>query len=84
MADPIASQLKQDMERRRFLAGIAGGLGGLALAACGSRAGAQVARDTNCLATPWETDGPFPADGRGGRPRPTVAKEMPRRCRGRW
>jgi protocatechuate 3,4-dioxygenase beta subunit len=69
MVNPIVSQLAQDMERRRFLTGIAGGLGGLALAACGSKADAQSAADTNCRATPWETDGPYPADGRGGRDR---------------
>jgi protocatechuate 3,4-dioxygenase beta subunit len=69
MAEPRASQLAQDWARRRFLTGLAGGLGGLALSACGSRAGAQASADTNCLATPWETDGPFPADGRGGRDR---------------
>ncbi len=69
MTDRIVSQLAQDIERRRFLTGVASGLGGLALAACGSSAGAQVAGTGNCRATPWETDGPYPADGRGGRDR---------------
>jgi len=68
-ADRLPSQLLRDMARRRFLGGLAGGIGSLALGACGSRAGAQASADSNCRATPWETDGPFPADGRGGRDR---------------
>ena len=56
-----------ELDRRRMLAGMALGLGGAALAACGGRAGAQAA--TACSATPAETRGPFPADGsNGGRP----------------
>ncbi|WP_169053546.1 intradiol ring-cleavage dioxygenase [Alteraurantiacibacter aquimixticola] len=69
MADPLPSQFARDMARRRFLLGMAGGIGSLALAGCGSRADAQAAGDSNCRASPWETDGPFPADGRGGRDR---------------
>ena len=60
----MTSQL--ELDRRRMLGGLALGLGGAALAACGGRAGAQVA-DT-CSATPGETRGPFPADGSNGRP----------------
>jgi len=62
----MTSQLSLD--RRRMLAGLGLGLGGAALAACGSRAGAQVA--AACAATPTEIRGPFPADGTNGRPRP--------------
>lgn len=62
------SQLQRDLDRRRMLGGLAVALGGTALAACGSRAGAQVAQA--CLATPTEIRGPFPADGTNGRPRP--------------
>lgn len=61
----MTSQL--ELDRRRMLAGMALGLGGAALAACGGRAGAQAA---TCSATPTETRGPFPADGSNGRPRP--------------
>jgi len=57
-----------ELDRRQMLGGIAIGLGGAALAACGGRAGAQAA--TACSATPTETRGPFPADGSNGRPRP--------------
>ncbi len=57
-----------ELDRRRILAGMALGLGGAALAACGGRAGAQAA--AACSATPTETRGPFPADGSNGRPRP--------------
>lgn len=62
----MTSQL--ELDRRRMLAGIALGLGGAAIAACGSRAGAQA--ESACRATPSETRGPFPADGSNGRPRP--------------
>jgi protocatechuate 3,4-dioxygenase beta subunit len=69
----MPSQLEQDLmatfERRRLLGGIVLGLGGAALAACGSRAGAQADRAA-CTATPTEIRGPFPADGSNGRPRP--------------
>lgn len=61
----MTSQL--ELDRRRMLAGMALGLGGAALAACGGRAGAQTAA---CSATPSETRGPFPADGSNGWPRP--------------
>lgn len=60
----MTSQLEFD--RRRMLAGLALGLSGAALAACGGRAGAQAAGA--CSATPGETRGPFPADGSNGRP----------------
>ena len=63
----MTSQL--ELDRRRMLGGMALGLGGLMMAACGSRAGAQ-AGDLACVATPSETKGPFPADGSNGRPRP--------------
>jgi protocatechuate 3,4-dioxygenase beta subunit len=62
----VTSQI--ELDRRRMLAGIALGLGGAAIAACGSRARAQAA--SACRATPTETRGPFPADGSNGRPRP--------------
>jgi protocatechuate 3,4-dioxygenase beta subunit len=56
-----------ELDRREMLSGLALGLGGAALAACGSRAGAQAAE--TCAASPTETRGPFPADGSNGRPR---------------
>ena len=68
----MTSQL--ELDRRRMLAGIALGLGGAAIAACGSRAGAQAA--SACRATPTETRGPFPADGSNGRPRPVNVLAM--------
>ncbi|HYD24509.1 MAG TPA: intradiol ring-cleavage dioxygenase, partial [Croceibacterium sp.] len=61
----MTSQL--ELDRRRMLAGLALGLGGAMLAACGSRAGAQAAAGA-CSATPREIKGPFPADGSNGRP----------------
>ena len=63
----MTSQL--ELDRRRMLGGITLGLGGIVLAACGSRAGAQ-AGTLACTATPAEIKGPFPADGSNGRPRP--------------
>lgn len=63
----MTSQL--ELDRRRMLGGLALGLGGAVLAACGSRAGAQ-AGPLACAATPTEIRGPFPADGTNGRPRP--------------
>jgi protocatechuate 3,4-dioxygenase beta subunit len=63
----MTSQL--ELDRRRMLGGIALGLGGLVLSACGGRAGAQ---QLACAATPTETRGPFPADGSNGRPRINV------------
>src|SRR5690606_11490539 len=63
----VTSQL--ELDRRQMLGGLALGLGGAMLAACGSRAGAQAGADT-CIATPREIKGPFPADGTNGRPRP--------------
>ena len=60
----MTSQL--ELDRRQILSGMALGLGGAVLAACGSRAGAQAA--LACAATPAETRGPFPADGSNGRP----------------
>jgi protocatechuate 3,4-dioxygenase beta subunit len=68
----MTSQL--ELDRRRMLGGLALGLGGAALAACGSRAGAQIAR--SCAATSTEIKGPFPADGTNGRPRPINALAM--------
>ena len=63
----MTSQL--ELDRRRMLGGIALGLGGVMLAACGGRAGAQ-AGYLSCPPTPGETKGPFPADGSNGQPRP--------------
>jgi protocatechuate 3,4-dioxygenase beta subunit len=67
----VTSQLQRDLaasfDRRRVIGGIALGLGGAVLAACGSRAGAQGGA---CIATPAETKGPFPADGSNGGRRP--------------
>jgi len=68
----MTSQL--ELDRRRMLGGLALGLGGATLAACGGRAGAQAA--AVCSATPTETRGPFPADGSNGRPRPVNALAM--------
>ena len=69
----MTSQL--ELDRRQMLGGIALGLGGTVLAACGSRAGAQ-AGNLACAATPTEIRGPFPADGTNGRPRPINALAM--------
>jgi len=65
----LSSDLARTLDRRRMLGGMAAGLGGAVLVACGSRAGAQ-AGDAACQATPTEIRGPFPADGSNGRPRP--------------
>jgi protocatechuate 3,4-dioxygenase beta subunit len=74
----MTSQFERDLaasfDRRRMLGGMALGLGGLVLAACGSRAGAQASASA-CLATPRETKGPFPADGSNGRPPINVLAE---------
>jgi len=73
----MASQLQLDLaalDRRALLGGLAAGLGGAVLAACGSRAGAQAA--VSCPVTPTETRGPFPGDGSNGRPRPINVFEM--------
>jgi protocatechuate 3,4-dioxygenase beta subunit len=67
----VTSQL--ELDRRRMLAGLALGLGGAALAACGGRAGAQAAA---CSATPTETRGPCPGDARNARPRPVNVLAM--------
>jgi protocatechuate 3,4-dioxygenase beta subunit len=69
MAERTPSQFARDMARRQFLAWGTAGLGGALLAGCGSRADAQGMAEGECRASPWETDGPFPADGRGGRDR---------------
>jgi protocatechuate 3,4-dioxygenase beta subunit len=53
-----------ELDRRRMLGGLALGLGGAVLAACGSRSGAQGGAGS-CAATPTEIRGPFPADGTG-------------------
>jgi protocatechuate 3,4-dioxygenase beta subunit len=66
----MTSQL--ELDRRRILGGLALGLGGAVLAACGSRAGAQ-AGYLSCPPTPAETRGPFPADGTNGGPQPINA-----------
>src|SRR5690242_18618394 len=63
-----------ELDRRRMLAGMALGLGGAALAACGGRAGAQAA--AACSASPTETRGPFPADGSNTRGRPVNVLAM--------
>lgn len=68
------SQLQRDLDRRQVLGGLAFALGGTALAACGSRAGAQIA--SACPATPTEIRGPFPADGTGGRQRVVNVLEL--------
>jgi len=62
----MESRLQRDLatllDRRRVLGGMAIGLGGAAMAACGSRAGAQGEAQI-CHVTPTEIRGPFPADG---------------------
>jgi protocatechuate 3,4-dioxygenase beta subunit len=67
------SQLSRDlaagMDRRRVLGGLTIGIGGVVLAGCGSRAGAQGGTSA-CPASPTETRGPFPADGSNGRQQP--------------
>jgi protocatechuate 3,4-dioxygenase beta subunit len=68
MASQLALDLAATLDRRRLLGGMAMGLSGAALTACGSRAGAQDA-SAGCLASPTEIKGPFPADGSNGRPR---------------
>ncbi len=69
----MISQL--ELDRRRMLGGIALGLSGAVLAACGSRAGAQASAQA-CAEMPSEIKGPFPADGSNGRPRPINALGM--------
>jgi protocatechuate 3,4-dioxygenase beta subunit len=62
---------RDPLGRRQVLAGLAGGLGLITLAACGAPAGAQPGQQRGaCLPTPREIKGPFPADGSNGRPRP--------------
>ncbi len=56
----MTSQLALD--RRHMLGGLAVGLGGAVLAACGARAQGGAA----CALTPRETRGPFPGDGSNG------------------
>ncbi len=68
----MTSQL--ELDRRRMLAGMALGLGGVALAACGGRAGAQAA--DACRLSPTETRGPFPADGSNAGRRPVNVLAM--------
>lgn len=79
----MASRLHRDLavviDRRRVMGGMAVGLGGALLAACGSRAGAQAGRQASadfCPPTPMEIKGPFPADGSNGRPRPINVLDM--------
>lgn len=66
---PFASQFAADLDRRRVLAGLAGGFGAALLAGCGSRADAQSVVAGDCPVTPTEIRGPFPADGVGGHDR---------------
>ena len=69
-APGFPSQFAADMARRRVLAGIATGLGGALLAACGKSARAQgLASAASCPVTPEEIRGPYPADGVGGHDR---------------
>ena len=64
-----ASQLARDLaaarSRRQALGLLGTAAGGAFLAACGSRANGQAS--AQCLVTPTEIRGPFPADGVGGR-----------------
>lgn len=64
-----ASQLARDLaasrSRRQALGVLGTTVGGAFLAACGSRANGQAS--AQCLTTPTEIRGPFPADGVGGR-----------------
>jgi protocatechuate 3,4-dioxygenase beta subunit len=64
-----ASQFARDLaaarSRRQALGVLGTAAGGAFLAACGSRANGQAS--AQCLATPTEIRGPFPADGVGGR-----------------
>lgn len=69
----MTSQL--ELDRRQMLGGLALGVGGAVLAACGARAGAQPDGQA-CVATPTEIKGPFPADGSNGRPRAINALAM--------
>ena len=71
----LSTGLAASFDRRRVLGGMALGLGGAVLAACGGRAGAQAGGGT-CPPTPTETRGPFPADGSNGRPRPLNVLDM--------
>ena len=68
MTSRLQRDLAASIDRRRLLGGMALGVGGAVLAACGSRAGAQ--DGGACPPTPREIKGPFPADGSNGRPRP--------------
>ena len=67
----MRSRLSQDLDRilsRRSALGLIGtSVGGIALAACDSRARAQIASGDSCPITPTEIRGPFPADGTGRR-----------------
>ena len=83
----MTSHLHRDLaaviSRRQALGGMAVGLGGVLLAACGSRAGAQAGAEMGgqasadfCPPTPTEIKGPFPADGSNGRPRPINVLDM--------
>lgn len=67
MTSRLQSDLAATFDRRQMLGALALGAGGVLLAGCGARAGAQ---GLACPATPTETRGPFPADGTNGRPRP--------------
>jgi protocatechuate 3,4-dioxygenase beta subunit len=74
MTSQLELDLQASFDRRRVLGGMALGLGGLVIAACGSRAGAQPSAAA-CIATPRETRGPFPADGSNGQPPINVLAE---------
>lgn len=69
MTSRLQLDLAATLDRRRLLGGMALGMGGAVLSACGSRAGAQASGGA-CSSTPTETKGPFPGDGSNGRPRP--------------
>lgn len=60
----LAALMGRPIYRRGALSMLAAGIGGAALAACEGRAAAGGA-DGQCLMTPAETKGPFPADGSG-------------------
>lgn len=75
MASNLQRDLAASIDRRRVLGGMALGLGGAVLAACGGRAGAQAGSES-CPPSPTETRGPFPADGSNGRQRAVNVLDM--------
>jgi protocatechuate 3,4-dioxygenase beta subunit len=64
-ASQFARDLAASRSRRQALGLLGTAIGGTFLAACGSRANGE--GPAQCLATPAETAGPFPADGTQGR-----------------